>query len=119
MFFSLFQNKPVLDETTVEWLFDTYAWALHHFDAQVFRDESVLVLPTISLPGGWTVSREWRISFRQVKNMPGVALADATGGWAPVWYPTQARLVIAGALRGSKGMMAGGGRGCATAAGSL
>jgi hypothetical protein len=41
----LFKKKPLLDEESVQWLFDTYAWALRNFDASVFRDHSVLVQP--------------------------------------------------------------------------
>ena len=41
----LFASKPVLDEETVAWLFDTYAWALRNFNAEVFRDHTVLVQP--------------------------------------------------------------------------
>jgi hypothetical protein len=45
VFLQLFSKKPVLDEESVQWLFDTYAWALRNFDATVFRDHSVLVQP--------------------------------------------------------------------------
>lgn len=45
MFLQMFSKKPVLDEESVQWLFDTYAWALRNFDAAVFRDHSVLVQP--------------------------------------------------------------------------
>lgn len=45
MLLQLFNKKPLLDEASVQWLFDTYAWALENFDAEVFRDHSVLVQP--------------------------------------------------------------------------
>ncbi len=45
MLLNLFSSKPLLDEETITWLFDLYAWALRHFDADIFREHSVLVLP--------------------------------------------------------------------------
>ncbi len=45
MFSALFNKKPVLDEASIQWLFDTYAWALRNFDAALFRDHTVLVQP--------------------------------------------------------------------------
>lgn len=37
---------PVLDETSVDWLFDIYGWALQQFDAAQFFNNTTLVLPT-------------------------------------------------------------------------
>ncbi len=45
MLSTLFSSKPLLDETSVQWLFDSYAWALRNFDASLFRDHTVLVQP--------------------------------------------------------------------------
>jgi hypothetical protein len=75
LFFSLFQNKPLLDETTTRWLFDCYAWALQQFDAQVFRDESRLVLPNDRFFPGRVSSIEEMASliFDKVKHYAGVA----------------------------------------------
>lgn len=43
---SLFKTEPVLDEESIDWLFDIYEWALGQFGADVFFNESKLVLPT-------------------------------------------------------------------------
>lgn len=43
---SLFKAKPVVDETSRQWLFDTFAWALENFDGDFFAEKSHLVLPT-------------------------------------------------------------------------
>jgi hypothetical protein len=106
--FSLFKTQPLLDAPTRQWLFDCYAWALQQFDAQVFRDETVLVLPNESFFPGRADSIDGmaNLIFEQVKAYAGVAhwptrLVDARQcmtGQAP-------QLVIAGALRGSRGMM--------------
>ncbi len=45
MLFDLFTHKPLLDEESVAWLYDTYAWALRNFDAELFCEHTVLVLP--------------------------------------------------------------------------
>ena len=107
MFFSLFKSEPLLDQATVDWLFDCYDWALQQFDAQVFRDEAVLVLPSDRFFPGRVDSAEGmaNLIFDKVKAYAGVAhwptrLVDARQGVSQ----SQARLVIAGALRGSLGV---------------
>lgn len=42
----LFTKKSAIDESTRQWIFDTFAWAIEHFNVQVFQDETKLVLPT-------------------------------------------------------------------------
>ena len=44
--FNLFSNKPLLDEETTQWLFDTYAWALNCFGSDFFYEDTILVTPT-------------------------------------------------------------------------
>lgn len=43
---SLFRKKPLLDEGTTEWLWESYAWALRNFDRDLFHSHTVLVTPT-------------------------------------------------------------------------
>jgi len=43
---SLFNNKPLLDEGTTQWLFDAYSWALSNFGSDYFHEETILVTPT-------------------------------------------------------------------------
>lgn len=107
MVFSLFKSKPLLDEATVAWLFDCYAWALAQFDAQVFREESLLVLPNDRFFPGRVDSVEGmaNLIFDRVKGYSGVAhwptqLMD--GRQCTTQAPAQ--LIIGGALRGSRGM---------------
>lgn len=50
--FKWLQRKPLLDETTITWLIDLYAWSLRHFDARIFEQYTPLVLPDErSFPG--------------------------------------------------------------------
>lgn len=44
--FGLFRSKPLFDEGSTQWFFDTYAWALRHFGSDIFRDDSMLITPT-------------------------------------------------------------------------
>lgn len=44
--FSLFSNKPLLDEETTQWLFDAYTWALNSFGSDFFHEDTILVTPT-------------------------------------------------------------------------
>lgn len=44
--FSLFDNKPLLEEHSTQWMFDVFAWSLDNFNAEYFCHHSVLVLPT-------------------------------------------------------------------------
>lgn len=107
MFFSLFRTRPLLDESTVQWLYDCYAWALQQFDAQVFCDETVLVLPTDQFFPGRAESVEGmaNLIFDKVKGYAGMGHwpTQLVDGRQCAARP-QARLVIAGALRGSKGV---------------
>jgi hypothetical protein len=46
MFNLLFTKKTLIDENTRQWIFDTFSWAIEHFNTQVFLEETQLVLPT-------------------------------------------------------------------------
>jgi hypothetical protein len=46
MFLSLFKQKPLLDPNTTQWITDTFAWALEHFELSVFKQDSQLILPS-------------------------------------------------------------------------
>ena len=41
--FPFLKPPQLLDEITVQWMFDSFAWALRNFDARIFRDETILV----------------------------------------------------------------------------
>ena len=42
----LFGQKKLLDDASVDWMFDTFQWALDNFDEEEFRSRSLLVQPT-------------------------------------------------------------------------
>ncbi len=108
MLFSLFKSKPLLDEPTVHWLFDCYEWALRQFDARIFREESVLVLPNDRFfPGRVNSIEEMaELIFGKVKEYAGVShwptrLVDGR----QCAIETSAQVVIVGPLRSRHGTM--------------
>ncbi len=46
MVFSLFKKQPLLEEETVEWLFNAFSWSLRNFGTDTFYKESILVTPS-------------------------------------------------------------------------
>jgi hypothetical protein len=107
MFGNLFGNRTVLDEASVQWLLQSYAWALKHFDAGVFFRETVLVKPNNDFFPGRETSIQGMASliFQQVRGYAGMThwpcrLADPS-----ICEPfEQPKVRIQGALRGSKGV---------------
>lgn len=45
MLSTFFKAKPVIDETTREWIFDTFAWCIAQLDGDFFQQNSELILP--------------------------------------------------------------------------
>lgn len=72
---SLFDNKNLLEEHSVQWLFDAFGWSLKNFDAQLFFDTTVLVLPTNDFFPGRVQSVEGmaNLIFNQVKHYAGLS----------------------------------------------
>lgn len=46
MLLDFFKPKPVLDEASVGWLFDTFLWAQKQLDKDIFYNKSLLILPS-------------------------------------------------------------------------
>lgn len=104
--FSLLQKRQLLDDNSVEWLFESFAWALRNFDADVFYDETILVIPTNAFFPGRENSVHGMASliFEQVKGYAGV------GHWPSLLMDYNScviephRVEIKGALRGARGI---------------
>lgn len=43
---NLFKSAPLLEKDSAEWMFDTFAWALTHFDSEEFFKRSRLIQPS-------------------------------------------------------------------------
>ncbi|CED60461.1 Putative orphan protein [Moritella viscosa] len=43
---NFFRSKPLIDDASCEWIFDTFSWALTHFDHQEFFLRTRLIQPT-------------------------------------------------------------------------
>jgi len=58
MFSTLFKAKPVIDEESKEWIFDTFAWCIDQLDADFFQNNSELILPNNTFYPGSSSSVE-------------------------------------------------------------
>jgi len=106
--FGFLKPQPLLDETTITWLFDVQLWCLHNFNAEVFFDETILVTPSNDhFPGRETTLHGMNsLIFEQVKQHAGLS------HW-PCQLQEQSscsldqppKLSLQGALRGSQGVM--------------
>ncbi len=108
MLFGFLKNTPLLDDESVQWLFDSYAWSLKHFDAAIFFNETVLVLPTDEhFPGREnTVLGMANLILEQVKGYARLnhwpcRLIDASR-YAITEVP---QVTFEGARRGSQGLV--------------
>ena len=100
--FGLFENKPVLDEDQSQWLFDVYAWSLDNFDANVFFNHTVLVLPTNEFFPGRVDNQQGmaELIFDKVKSYAGIShWPTSVIDQSVCAIPNAPRLEIVGALR--------------------
>jgi len=73
--FGLFENKPLLDEESTQWMFDAFAWALENFDADFFYNQTVLVIPDNRFFPGQVDSEQGmaELIFNNVKRYAGIS----------------------------------------------
>ena len=45
MLSTFFKSKPVVDEASREWIFDTFSWCMDQLDGEFFQHNSELILP--------------------------------------------------------------------------
>lgn len=71
----LFRKTPVIDPESAQWLLECFKWCLENFNAQVFFNETILVLPSNKHFPGKANSTEQLASliFEQVKEYAGLA----------------------------------------------
>jgi len=58
MFSTFFKTKPVIDEESKTWIFDTFAWCIEQLDNDFFQHNSELILPNNSFYPGSSSSVE-------------------------------------------------------------
>ncbi len=58
MLSTFFKTKPVIDESSKEWIFDTFAWCIEQLDGDFFKDNSELILPNNNFYPGSSTSVE-------------------------------------------------------------
>ncbi len=73
--FPFLKPSPLLDEPSVQWIFDSYAWALRNFDAAVFFNQTILVTPSNEhFPGGGNSAEDVAtLIFERVKTYAGIS----------------------------------------------
>ena len=103
----LFVKKPVLDETSVSWLFEVYAWCLNQFDAAEFSAGTTLVIPSNDyFPGREnSVQGMAALIFERVQHYAGMThwpLQLMDPAWCPSSQP--APLEIDGSRRGQQAL---------------
>ena len=74
MLASLFKTKPPLEEETIEWLFDGFAWTLENFGSDVFYAETELIEPSQKFfPGGDAdINGMAKLIFDKVRHYSGL-----------------------------------------------
>ena len=58
MFSTLFKAKPVIDEESKEWIFDTFSWCIDQLGSDFFKHNSQLILPNNTFYPGSSSSVE-------------------------------------------------------------
>jgi len=58
MLSNFFKTKPVIDESSKEWIFDTFAWCIDQLDGEFFKNNSELILPNNNFYPGSSTSVE-------------------------------------------------------------
>ncbi|MCF6281904.1 MAG: hypothetical protein L3J28_06775 [Candidatus Polarisedimenticolaceae bacterium] len=108
--FDLFKKSPVLDEPSIEWLFEIYTWALRNLGADVFYNETLLVTPSNAHFPGRENSHQGmaQLIFDQVREHAGLAhwpcrLIDEAAQDCEM--PPKGKVTIHGSLWGSDGKL--------------
>ncbi len=75
MLSTFFKAKPVVDESSKEWIFDTFAWCINQLDGDFFKNKSELILPNYSFYPGSASSVEAMADkiFSNTLNYTGMA----------------------------------------------
>lgn len=113
--FGLFRSKPLFDDGTTRWFFDTYAWALRNYGSDIFRQDTVLVMPTDRFfpDRGGSAEDKALAAFERVRAYAGMEswpceVAALAPGMAPAPAPT---VEFGGAPRGPQAVVSVGGEG--------
>ena len=105
--FGLFENKPLLETSSTQWMMDSYVWCLENFDADYFYQHTVLVEPSNKFFPGRVDSELGmaELIFSRVKSYAGVShwptrVMDVHG----CVIPETPRIEIQGQLREVNGV---------------
>jgi len=101
VFLDLFKSRPVLDEESVQWLFELYDWALSNFDAEIFFNQTVLVAPSNQFFPGEANSKDEmaNLIFNKVKEYAAMKHWPCRLTSQQSCATQPARIAVPGALR--------------------
>ncbi len=73
--FNFFNQKPLLETESTQWIYDAFAWALKNFNADFFYDQTVLVIPNNQFFPGRVNSEQGmaQLIFDNVKHYAGIS----------------------------------------------
>ncbi len=105
MLFNWFNQAPLLEEESTQWLLDTFNWCLNQFDSEFFYQNSLLVIPSNRHFPGRVDSHHGmaELIFERVKHYAGMTHWPCdlvAAGSCALDIPTQ--IFIPGHLRGTK-----------------
>ena len=109
--FKLFDKKPILDETAIQWMFDCYEWAFRNLDPAVFFKQTSLVYPNNEyFPGqGNSPEEKSQLILEQVKQHAGmnhwpVRLVNEETYLDSSFASSAPRLIAEGSVRGTSAL---------------
>lgn len=72
---SIFKSKPLIDQSSADWILQAYEWALVHFDSYEFYNHSRLIQPTNEYFAGSvnSVHEKAETVFKHTVNYAGLA----------------------------------------------
>ncbi len=73
--FGLFKKEPLLDDDSIEWLFEAFGWTLRNFGSESFYQHTTLITPTPKhFPGsGTSIDEMANLIMNQVKAYTGLS----------------------------------------------
>jgi hypothetical protein len=108
----LFEKKPILDESTIQWMMDCYAWSFRNLGAPIFFNETRLVFPNNDyFPGQEdTPEAKSQLILEQVKKHAAmerwpVSMVDEDTYLESSYVANAPKLLVEGGVRGSSALM--------------
>lgn len=74
MLLNILKKEPLLEKEIINWMFDTFEWALRNFDAEIFQQTELVNPSNQHFPGRSNSAQEMaELIFNRVKTYAGMA----------------------------------------------